>query len=102
MPTYREKQIAKETMITNLGKYNYLRLTDNNFEQLLDIIAELKMQMIDDTEENRKVIIRIHEEVDMINEATTMPFVCGNPLQLIKQGVWRDPDNNTIIYESLK
>ena len=70
MPTYREKQIAKETMITNLGKYNYLRLTDNNFEQLLDIIAELKMQMIDDTEENRKVIIRIHEEVDMINEAT--------------------------------
>lgn len=69
MPTYREKQIAKETMITNLGKYNYLRLTDNNFEQLLDIIAELKMQMIDDTEENRKVIIRIHEEVDMINES---------------------------------
>lgn len=70
MPTYREKQIAKETMITNLGKYNYLRLTDNNFEQLLDIIAELKMQMIDDTEENRKVLIRVHEEVNMINEAT--------------------------------
>ena len=70
MPTYREKQIAKETMITNLGKYNYLRLTDNNFEQLLDIIAELKMQMVDDTEENRKVLIRVHEEVDMINEAT--------------------------------
>lgn len=71
MPIYREKQIAKETMITNLGKYNYLRLTNNNFEQLLDIIAELKMQMIDDTEENRKVLIRVNEEVDMINEATT-------------------------------
>ena len=71
MPIYREKQVAKETMITNLGKYNYLRLTNNNFEQLLDIIAELKMQMIDDTNENRKVLIRVNEEVDMINEATT-------------------------------
>ena len=71
MPIYREKQVAKETMITNLGKYNYLRLTNNNFEQLLDIIAELKMQMIDDTEENRKVLIRVNEEVDMINESTT-------------------------------
>lgn len=68
MPTYREKQIAKETMITNLGKYNYLRLTDNNFEQLLDIIAELKMQMVDDTEENRKVLIRVHEEVNLLKE----------------------------------
>ena len=68
MPTYRKKQIAKETMITNLGKYNYLRLTDNNFEQLLDIIAELKMQMVDDTEENRKVLIRVHEEVNLLKE----------------------------------
>ena len=61
MPTYREKQIAKETMITNLGKYNYLRLTDNNFEQLLDIIAELKMQMIDSTYEDGRTIIRVHD-----------------------------------------
>lgn len=29
-------------------------------------------------------------------------LVGGNPLKLIKQGVWRDPDNDTIIYESLK
>ena len=30
----------------------------------MPIIAELKMQMIDDTEENRKVLIRVHEEVN--------------------------------------
>ena len=29
-------------------------------------------------------------------------LVGGNPLKLIKQGVWRDPDNDTIMYESLK
>ena len=84
MPTYREKQIAKETMITNLGKYNYLRLTDNNFEQLLDIIAELKMQMVDDTEENRKVLIRVHEETNMLNEAT---FI-DDPLKAYNYKEW--------------
>ena len=93
MPTYREKQVAKETMITNLGKYNYLRLTNNNFEQLLDIIAELKMQMIDDTEENRKVLIRVNEEVDMINEAT---FI-DDPLKAYNYKDWISGKIKTLI-----
>lgn len=63
MPESREKQIYKEEMITNLGKFNYLRLTNNNFSQLLSIFAELKEQMIDDTKENKDVIIRINEDV---------------------------------------
>ena len=58
MEEYREKQIAKETMITELGTYNYLRLTDNQFGQLLSILLELKQEMMDDSEENRKAIIR--------------------------------------------
>lgn len=61
MPSYREKQVAKEKMITSLGTYNYLRLTNNNFSQLLETLAELKHQMIDDTLENKKVIININE-----------------------------------------
>lgn len=61
MVSYREKQVAKEEMITNMGKYNYLRLTNNQFGQLIDILYELKMQMIDDSEENKKTIIKIHE-----------------------------------------
>jgi len=61
MEDYREKQTYKEKMITNLGTYNYLRLTNNNFEQLLEVLAELKMQMIDDSDENKKVLIKINE-----------------------------------------
>ena len=64
MPEYRAKQLAKEKMITNLGKYHYLRLTNNDFGQLLSIIAELKMQVVDDTD---KPIYRIHEESEYTN-----------------------------------
>lgn len=66
MPDYRAKQLAKEQMITDLGKYNYLRLTNNQFEQLIEIIYQLKIQMIDDNEENRNVIISINEEINTI------------------------------------
>ena len=47
MKSYREKQIAKEEFIVKNTTYNYLRLTNNNFSQLLSTFAELKMKMID-------------------------------------------------------
>lgn len=62
MPEYRNKQIAKEKMITDLGEYNYIRLTDNQFVQLLEIFAELKMISLDTTN-NTKTISRIHESL---------------------------------------
>lgn len=61
MVSYREKQIAKEKMITDLGKYNYLRLTNNNFVQLFETLAQIKERMISD--EEYEVIININEEV---------------------------------------
>ena len=48
MPEYRAKQISKEKMITDMGTYSYLRLTDNNFGQLLSMLAELKKQVVDE------------------------------------------------------
>lgn len=60
MRTYREKQLAKEKQIIKDKKYNYLRLTNNNFSQLLEIFAELKMAMQDANDEK---IIRIHEHM---------------------------------------
>ncbi len=47
MDTYREKQIEKEKAIQKTNKFNYLRLTDNQFDQLLDMVLELKESMID-------------------------------------------------------
>lgn len=69
MVEYRAKQVAKEKMITNLGTYNYLRLTDNQFEQLITVLYQLKSSFIDDSEENKKVIISINEEAKCIIES---------------------------------
>lgn len=62
MSVTREKTICKEKMITNQGVYNYLRLTDNDFGQLLAILAEMKMKMID---EDDSKTFRIHEETEL-------------------------------------
>lgn len=65
MPEYRAKQIAKEKMITNMGVYSYIRLTNNDFGQLLGILAELKKNIVDD---DVHPLYRIHEEFqDMID-----------------------------------
>ena len=62
MPTYRSKQIAKEKMITNMGEYSYIRLTDNDFGQFLAIIAELKKDIVED---QVKPLYRIHEDAGL-------------------------------------
>lgn len=67
MSSYREKQIEKEKVITNKGEYNYLRLTDNQFGQLIGIMYELKLQMIEDPE-NTNTISRVHEDSLIFND----------------------------------
>lgn len=42
MIEYREKQLAKEAAIEKNGQYNYIRLTDNNFGQLLSALADIR------------------------------------------------------------
>lgn len=59
MPEYRAKQIMKEKFITDQGEYNYIRLTNNEFIQLLTIFAELKEAY--SNEDEPKTISRIHE-----------------------------------------
>lgn len=54
MPETRAKTLAKEDAIIKLGQYNYLRLTDNNFIQLLDIFVDLKEQSRS-AEPNKKI-----------------------------------------------
>ncbi len=58
MKSYREKQIAKEEMITDKGTFNYLRLTNNNFLQLFEILADIKYDIV---EPDRGVKISINE-----------------------------------------
>lgn len=60
MDEYRAKQVSKETELIKLGEYNYLRLVDNKFVQLMEVLALLKDQEINEPNTTNKVI-RINE-----------------------------------------
>ena len=70
MDVYRSKQIAKEKELIKLGEYNYLRLTDNNFVQLIEVLALLKYQEIEPAKMDGK-IIRINESADETDDEPT-------------------------------
>lgn len=81
MTSYREKQVAKETMITNMGTFNYIRLTNNDFLQLLDIFADMKNAALSNP--NPKATIHINEEVGGLPpqrppEAYIIPYGMNN------------------------
>ena len=56
----REKTIQKEKLITDRGEYNYIRLTNNDFTQLIEFFMEIKEKMLND---DSSMTIRIHESV---------------------------------------
>lgn len=73
MPEYRAKQLAKEKAIIQMGTYNYLRLTNNNFVQLFQMFTALRLAMINDMDETRKAIIQINEDVAMNTICASKP-----------------------------
>ena len=58
MRSSRQRTIEKEKLITDRGEFNYLRLTDNQFVQLLEIFMEIKKALM---EGNDSKIVRINE-----------------------------------------
>ena len=99
MTTYREKQVAKEKMITDLGTFNYVRLTNNQFEQLLAILAEMKNEAL--VSDNPKASIHINEEVgglpcaNRTPEAYIIPFGMNNVFDGFAYG---DSADDKIVY----
>ena len=65
MPEYRQKQIEKERYIIKNTNYNYLRLTNNDLQQLMSIFVMLKLQMIENTGER---VIHVNENISPLNE----------------------------------
>ena len=47
MISSREKTIEKEHLITDKGEYNYIRLTNNNFAQLIEIFMVIKEKLLE-------------------------------------------------------
>jgi len=60
MEEYRAKQIAKEKAVKDGKQYNYLRLTNNNFSQLMEIMAVLKYSLQENPDQ---LIVKIHESM---------------------------------------
>ena len=56
----RERQMAKEKYVIEHTKYNYLRLTDNDFSQLLAVFADLKMHLVMDDDSR---VIHVNENM---------------------------------------
>jgi len=82
MESYREKQLAKEDAISKHKEYNYLRLTDNDFGQLLSALADIKYGVINNDPEKG---IYIHESsapsggmVGMKRSYFVVPYMMDN------------------------
>lgn len=95
MEDYRNKQIAKEEMVTNIGTFNYIRLTNNDFVQLLSIFAEMKIEALNN--ENPKATIHINEEVGGLPkngppEAYIIPYGMNNVFDGFAYGDSEDDD----------
>ena len=56
----RAKQIAKEKFIIDNTDYNYIRLTDKNFSQLMAVFADLKLHAI---EYDKSRVIHVNENM---------------------------------------
>ena len=67
MDSSREKTIEKEKIITDRGVYNYIRLTDNNFAQLLDIFMTIKQKLI---EGDDSMTVKINEFTSIMESVT--------------------------------
>ena len=60
----RKRQIAKEEHVIKNTNYNYLRLTDNDFSQLLSVFMELKLALYDfDNDGRTKRVINVNENM---------------------------------------
>lgn len=90
MKSYREKQIAKEEYIIKGKQYNYLRLTNNNFQQLFLTLAELKMQLVDNNTGDR--IVRINENMFATIQSFMPPANADNVyvVNYLKNNVFSD------------
>lgn len=91
MDEYRAKQRNKEAAIIDQGEYNYLRLTDNKFDQLIEIMMDLKDSMIElDGPYYQKV--SGYKPVVKINESVTVNEVfCQNDPEMVTYKILTDP-----------
>lgn len=70
----RRKQRAKEDTIIKANRHNYIRLTDNNFEQLLQIMTSIKQAMLDEEKYDKEKIVHINESMIASTSSNNEPY----------------------------
>lgn len=76
------KQKAKEKAVIDSGKFNYVKITNNDFSQLISIFAAIKYQLIDDC----------YDPVIQINESSMISstIVTESDIDIVKELFNRD------------
>lgn len=82
MPIYRAKQDAKEKAIAQTKQYNYLRLTDNQFDQLLEMMLDLKDSLAELDGEYLQRLAKMNPVIK-INESASVEIGLSTDLQRI-------------------
>ncbi len=98
MPEYRAKQEAKEKAIAKQGVYNYIRLTNNNFEQIFEAIMEIKSQLLLPPEE-RHMVIRINESEIEMDDNISISELSSNEISSIIQNCYKNNIAYVTVYE---
>ena len=80
MKASREKTIEKEHLITDRGEYNYIRLTNNNFAQLIEVFMIIKEKLLegDDSKTYRINESQVVLEITNINPSIPNNFMTKN------------------------
>lgn len=101
----REKTVQKEKIITDRGEYNYIRLTNNEFTQLIEFFMEIKEKMLND---DPSMTIRIHEtsvsselnkNYDIVQESKSPYAIITDNITITKSYGYTSPKNG--IYNAI-
>ena len=72
MTASREKTIAKEKVVSDKGEYNYLRLTNNQFDQFIDILMDIKENITNGNIDTRTMKIHNFTGIFGYSESTVV------------------------------
>ena len=76
MRSSRERTIEKEHLITDQGQYNYVRLTNNDFSQLIEVFMNIKQKLIEGID---SPTIMVNESEQILSYAQCMnEYAPGN------------------------
>ncbi|MDD3121995.1 MAG: hypothetical protein PHC62_00600 [Candidatus Izemoplasmatales bacterium] len=86
MEEYRKKQLAKEKAIKDQKQYNYIRLTDNRFDQMIQLMLELKENLMEAPHQTvRTIHITRINEVNNILDYKETAEMARKKLLLLRQ-----------------